>query len=116
MAAIASIVATGVIGAFAATETTLTASDTITIARGKCQLLTLRNNTGGALTIKIDGDAGTSVNIPGYGSGIDVSGGYQIQLADGAQKAVILSTISMWTGGTVSIKDGTGATVQLFDI
>lgn len=115
MAAIASIAASGTIGAFSATESTLTASDTITVSPGKCQLLALRNATAGALTVVIDGADGTTVSIPGYGTA-SVAAGYSISLAAGEQKAVILSTISMFLQGVVTITGGTGAKIQLFDI
>lgn len=116
MAAIASIVASGVIGAFAATESTLTSSDTITIAPGKCQLLALRNATAGALTITVKGADSITANIPGYGGSVSLSAGYQITLAANEQKAVILSTISLYLQGVVTITGGTGAKIQVFDI
>ncbi len=115
MAAISSIVASGVIGAFSSTESTLTSSDTITVAPAKLQLLSLRNATAGALTVVIDGADGTTVSIPGYGT-VSVASGYSISLAAGEQKAVILSTISMFLQGVVTITGGTGAKIQIFDI
>lgn len=115
MAAIASIVATGQIGTFAATEATLTASDTITIAPGKEQILLLRNGTGGALTATVDGDAGTTANIPGLGS-VSVAAGYAITLAAGESKAVRLSSISLYCQGTVYITGAAGLKATLFDI
>ena len=39
-----------------------------------------------------------------------------IVLAAGEQKAVILSTISLFLQGVVTITGGTGAKIQLFDI
>jgi hypothetical protein len=115
MAAIASIVATGQIGAFNAAEATLTASDTITIAPGKEQLLVLRNGTAGSLTATVDGDAGTTANIPGLGS-VSVAAGYPVVLAAGESKAVRLSSISLFCQGTVYITGGTGLKATLFDI
>jgi len=95
MAAITSIAASGVVGSFDTTESTLSASDTITIAPGKCQLLVLRNATAGSLTVTVDGADGASATIPGYGV-VSVAAGYPIVLAAGAQKAVILSSISLY--------------------
>lgn len=115
MAAIASVVATGQIGTFAATESTLTASDTITISQGKEQLLVLRNGTAGSLTATIDGDGGTTANIPGLGS-VSVAAGYPIVLAAGESKAVRLASISLYCQGTVYITGGTGLKATLFDI
>lgn len=115
MAAITPINATGAVGAFAAAAVTLTASDTLTVKPGKLQLLMLRNGTAGALTVVIDGDGGTSVTVPGIGS-VAVSGGYSIALAAGESKAVILSSISAFTQGTVAVTGGTGASAQLIEI
>ena len=79
MAAIASINASGVVGAFDCTESTLSASDTITIAPGKCQLLVLRNATAGSLTATIDGADGTTdaaiYNNSGGAITLNISGG-----------------------------------------
>lgn len=115
MTAITSIAATGVIGSFACTESILSADDTITIAPGKCQLLVLRNATAGSLTVTVDGADGTTVSIPGYGTA-SVAAGYAIVLAAGEQKAVILSTISMFCQGVVHLTGGTLVKAQLFDI
>ncbi len=115
MTAIASISATGVVGSFAATESTLSADDTITLAPGKAQLLVLRNATAGALTVTVDGDAGTTASIPGYGT-VSVAAGYPIVLAAGEQKAVILSSISLYCQGVVHLTGGTLVKAQLFDI
>lgn len=115
MAAITSINASGAVGAFTATESTLSADDTITIAKGKAQLLALRNATAGELTVTIDGSDGTTVNAPGLGS-VSVASGYAIVLPAGAQKAVILSTIGKYCQGTVHLTGGALVKAQLFDI
>ena len=115
MALIASLIASGIIGSFAATESTLSADDTITLAPGKAQLLVLRNATAGALTVTVDGDAGTTASIPGYGT-VSVAAGYPIVLAAGAQAAVILSTIGLYCQGVVHLTGGTLVKAQLFDI
>lgn len=114
MAAIASINAAQ-LGSFAATPTTLTASDTITFRPNKKQLLVARNPTGGSLTLKIDGDGGTTVSVPGIGV-VNVSGGYDIVLAAGASAAVVLSTISAYCQGVVTLTGAANAVVQLFDL
>ena len=115
MAAIASINVSGVAGSFAATESTLSADDTITIAPGKAQLLVLRNATAGELTVTVDGSTGTTVNAPGLGV-VSVASGYPIVLAAGAQAAVLLSTISKYCQGVVHLTGGTLVKAQLFDI
>lgn len=115
MAAIASINAAAV-GHFAAALTTLSASDTITFSAGKKQLLVLRNPTGGSLTLKIDGDgASAAYQVPGAGS-IDLTGGYDIAVGAGLSRAVVLSTISGYCAGVVTLTGASGMIAQLFDL
>jgi hypothetical protein len=115
MAAISSIDASSPVGDFAAAITTLSASDTITFKAAKKQLLVLRNTTAGSLTVTIDGDGGTTVNVPGLGS-VDVSAGKAITVGVGLSRAVILGTISAYCKGTVTLSGASGLTAQLFDI
>lgn len=115
MAAIASIDGRTQAREFLAPATVMTASDTITINPTAKQLLVLRNGTAGALTPKIDGDGGTTVNVPGLGV-VDVSAGYTFTLAAGETKAVILSTIAHYCKGVVTITGATGVSAQLFDL
>lgn len=114
MAAITSIDATQP-GAFTAAISTLSSSDTITFAPTKKQLLVLRNGTAGSLTLVIDGANGTTVNVPGVGV-VDVSAGYSITLAAGVSKAVVLSTISAYCQGVVTLSGASGLSAQLFDL
>ena len=114
MAAIASINAAQ-LGSFAAAPSTLTTSDTITFRPNKKQLLVVRNPTGGSLTLKIDGDAGTTVNVPGIGV-VTVSGGYDIVVGAGLTFAVVLSTISAYCQGVVTLTGAADALVQVFDL
>jgi len=114
MAAITSTTATG-IGSFSCNEQTLSASDTITIDAGKRQLLTCRNATGGSLTLKIDGDGGTTVTVPGLGS-VSVSGGYDITIPATESRAVVLSTISHYTQGVVTLSGASGCKIQIFNL
>jgi len=115
MAAITAITPASSGGAFLATATTLTSSDTITFAPAKKQLLVVANDTGSSVTLKIDGDGGTTVNAPGIGP-VTVSGGYDITIANGASRAVILSTISAYCQGVVTLTGASGATAQLFNL
>ena len=114
MAAIASINAQ-VSGVFAAALTTLTSSDTITFDARKKQLLVVRNPPGGALTLKIDGDGGTTVTFPGL-PGVSVSGGYDIAIPAGESRAVVLSTISAYCAGVVTLTGAASCIAQLFDL
>lgn len=115
MAAIASITAPAAGGAFAAALTTLTASDTITFRPQRKQLLVVRNPTGGSLTLKIDGDAGTTVNVAGVGP-VSVAAGYEILIPAGQARAVVLGTISAYCQGVVTLTGAVDAIAQLFDL
>ncbi len=114
MAAIASVNARQQ-GAFVAAPATLTSSDTITFDPTKKQLAVFRNGTGGALTAKIDGNGGTNVQAPGLPP-VDVSGGYDIALAAGETKAVVLSSIAAYCQGVVTITGAVGASLTVFDL
>lgn len=114
MAAISAINARAA-GSFAAAISTLTSSDTITFDTRFKQLMVVRNATGSSVTLKIDGDGGTTVTKPGVGS-VTVSGGYDIVIADGASAAVVLNTISDYCQGVVTLTGASGATLQLFNL
>ena len=115
MAAITSLTPPTEGGAFTATATTLTSSDTITFLPAKKQLLVVANATGSSVTLKIDGDAGTTVAVAGIGP-VTVSGGYDIVIANSTAKAVVLSTISAYCQGVVTLTGASGATAQLFNL
>jgi hypothetical protein len=117
MAAIASI-ETNVTGggSFAAPIATLGSSDTITYKAGRKQLLVLRNPTGGTLTLNIDGDgASATFPVPGAAT-IDLTGGFSIAVGAGLSRAVVLSTISGYLQGVVTMTGASGLTAQLFDL
>ena len=100
-------------GAKTVTETTLTASDTFTYQPRTNQLLYLKNNTGGALTVVIDGDGATTVGVDGVGS-IDISSGYSTEsIADGVTMAIPLDTIRKYLKGTIAVTGGTGIIASL---
>lgn len=102
-------------GPFACNEQTLGSSDTITVDASKKQLALFRNATGGSLTLKIDGDGGTSVSIPGLGA-VTVSGGYDIVIPASESRAVVLSAISYYTQGVVTLTGASGMKVQIFNL
>ena len=114
MAAIAAIPVTTT-DFFVSAVTTLGSSDTLTYDASKKQLLVLRNTTGGSLTLNIDGDGGTSVGVPGVGS-VSVSSGVNVTVASGASKSVLLSSISAYLQGVVTLTGASGLTVQLFNL
>ena len=101
-----------VVGAFAVTEQTLTASDTLTFTPARKQLLVLRNDTAGSLTATIDGADGTTVSVPGVGS-VSVASGLAIAVPANSVRAVVLSTISSYLQGVVAVTGGTGIKAQL---
>jgi hypothetical protein len=115
MAAITSVSASGVIGAFACNEQTLSSSDTITIAPASKQLMVVRNATGSPVNLLVDGDGGTSVSIKGLGA-VSVSGGLTIAIPAGESRAVVLSTISYYTQGVVTLSGASGARIQIFNL
>ena len=116
MAAITAIEAgPTVAGAITAALTTLSASDTITFNPGRKQLLVVRNPTGGTLNLNIDGADGTTVNVPGIGP-ISVSSGLTIAIPTLEVRAVVLSTISEYLKGVVTLTGASGCIVQLFNL
>lgn len=103
----------GVNGPVVVTSNTLTASDTFVYSKGNAQILELTNGTAGALTLLIDGAAGTTVQVAGVGS-VDVSAGISIPVAAGQTKFVNLDTISAYLQGTIAMTGAAGLTARLF--
>lgn len=97
------------------TKTTLTASDTLTYNTAKRQILLLQNTTASPVVVTIDGNAGTTIAVPGYGT-IDVSAGKQITVPANGQAAVQLSAISVYLQGTIAVTGGVGVTAMLFEL
>lgn len=114
MAAIASVNARQG-GAFAAAPTVLTSSDTITFDTTKKQLAVFRNPTGSPLNPVIDGNGGTTINVPGVPP-IDVSAGYTFALPGNSTRAVVLGSISAYCQGVVTITGASGAELTIFDL
>lgn len=102
-------------GAFVATETTLTADDTIPYDAKKRQLLELRNPTGGSLTVTIDGDGGTTLAVPGLGAPVSVTGGYSIAVPAGQSRAVVMSTVAAYCKGVVHLLGAAGLAAKLLN-
>jgi hypothetical protein len=116
MAAITAISVNNLTDFIDAPEVTLTASDTITFNSTKVQILLVTNTTAGALSLKIDGDAGTTVPVSGIGA-IDVSGGKTISIpATTGSKMITLSTISAYCQGVVTLSGAVGAKVRLIEL
>lgn len=97
------------------TDNTLTSSDTFTYTASKNPVLILENDTGGALTVTIDGGDGTTIPVAGIGD-VDVSGGYSTgSIADGTHVAIPLNSISHYLKGTIEITGGTGIIAKLLE-
>jgi len=91
-------------------ETVLGASDTLAFASGQKMVLMLRNTSGGALTPKLDGADGTTVDVPGIGP-VDVSAGYTMaSIPNGATVAIALDSIKEFCKGTLTITGADGMT------
>lgn len=102
-------------GAATVTETTLTASDTFTYTESKRPVLILRNASGGALTVTIDGADGTTVSVPGIGA-VTVSSGYSTgSIANGATVAIPLNAIKHYLQGVIAVTGGTGISASLLE-
>jgi hypothetical protein len=75
--------------------------------------LYLNNVTGGALTVTIDGDGGSTQEVSGIGS-VDISSGYSTgSIASGDTVAITLDTISKYLQGTIAVTGGTGIEAAL---
>ena len=96
-------------GVRAATEVTLTASDTFAYDPGvPGSILTLRNPTAGPLSPTITGSlASTSIDVDGYGTVSAAS--YAVGSIPAGQARVIpLDSIKRFLEGTCTITGGTG--------
>lgn len=113
MATIAQTTIADKIGEFTVTETTLTGTDVLVYAPGTGQRLTLRNPTGGAINITIDGAGSTAITPQGYGKTLDVSAGYVIAVPAGAMKCVNLDKISAFLQGAVAVTGTVGVVASL---
>jgi len=93
-----------------ATETTLTASDTLAYDPGSPgSILTLRNPTAGALSPVITGSlANTAIAVAGYGTVSAASYTAIGSIAAGAARVIPLDSIKEYLAGTVTITAGTG--------
>lgn len=106
MPVIKAVAPQGTNGKFAVAPTALTGADTLVYSAGKLQTLYLYNTTASAVTVVIDGDAGTTIAPPGYGGTVSVAAGYSIAIAAGALQAVALPSIKAFLTGTVNVTGG----------
>ena len=103
-------------GAFTSDFDTLSAADTLTFDPTKKQLLVLHNTTGGSLTLTIDGNGGTTVQVDGLGAPVDVSAGISIAVPAGASRSVILASIKHYLQGVVNLTGAATLKAALFNL
>jgi len=116
MALITPIALSSLVDFVDAPSTILTATDTLVYLPNKVQILLLENTTGGALSLTIDGDASTTVNVPSVGA-INVAAGKTIAVpATTGTKAITLSTISAYLQGVVTLSGAVGLKVRLIEL
>lgn len=113
MAAIASVTAGN--GAFTATETALSADDTITYDSRHKQLLQLRNTTASPVVVTLDGSTGTTVAVSGLGD-VSVASGLAITVPANGVKSVVLSTVSAYCQGVVHLTGGVGVSAIVYNL
>lgn len=92
------------------TVNTLSASDTFTYTPSVNMTAVFNNTTGGSLTVNLKG-ATPSAAYPVVGTGEvkDLTGGYSITVAAGAQKSINLDKIALYLAGTTGVVTMTGA-------
>ena len=97
------------------TVVTLTGTDDFVYTAAKKPVLVLDNVTGGALTVVIDGDGGTTVSVDGVGD-VDVSSGFSTaSIAAGSKVAIPLYSINKYLQGTIAVTGGTGIEASLLE-
>lgn len=103
-----------VAGAFTASKTTLTASDTLTYVPNVNAELIMYNTTGSPVNVTIDGSAGTTVPVPGAGAQtFSVATGLVVAVPANEFVVIRLDTISAYLNGTVAVTGGTGVVAAI---
>lgn len=116
MAALATTSLTAV-GANTTPASTLTASDTFTYNSASNQILVLRNDTAGALTVNLLGNSASTIAVAGLGV-VSVASGYSTgSIAAGATVTIALNTIAAYlSGSSVTVTGGTGISATLYQL
>lgn len=73
---------------------TLTLSDTFVYKPGAKQVIILKNDTGSSVTVTFSGNEKDEAVLPGFLQTVDVDGGVDIVLADGAEVLLLTDQIS----------------------
>jgi len=92
-------------GVFTLTWSTLTASDTFTLASN--QYLLFWNDTAGSLTAVVDGAGSTTKTVDGVGA-VDVSAGVSVVVAAGASKVLNCNSRKAFLQGVITITGADG--------
>lgn len=93
------------------TETTLTASDTFSYQAG--DILLLRNPTGGALSITLDGAGGVSWPVDGAPDINTTAGLALASIPTLGARVIPLDTIRAYLLGVTTVTGGTGAIASI---
>ena len=92
-------------GVFPVAFSTLSASDTITIASN--QYLLFNNTTAGSLTALVKGGASANVTVPGVGV-VSTSSGVSVAVPQGESRMVNVNSRSEFFKGVVTITGAAG--------
>lgn len=115
MAAIPNASKTG-LGPINVAKTALTASDTLTYNANTGQELYMYNTTGTPVVVTIDGNAGTTVPVPGAGATtLSVASGLAVTVPANDFTLVKLDTISAYLKGVVGVTGGTGVSAIILN-
>lgn len=99
--ALLNITARDVNGTVTDSVNTLSASDTFTYTPSLNMTAVFNNTTGGTLTVNLKGSAPSATYaVIGTGETKDLTTGYSIQVAAGAQKSINLDKIALYLAGT----------------
>lgn len=110
MAVIATVTARGKPAEFPVVPTALSGTDSLVYKPSAVQTLFLQNTDVAPVTITIDGDAVTTVALPGQGKAINNAAGYAITVGAGAIVAIALGTIRNFLTGNVAVTGGAATT------
>ena len=104
-----------VVGPFAVASTTLTGTDTLAYTAGASMALTLTNTTGSSISIKLLGNAASTVNGPiGYGGTLTLTDGYTVAVPANSSQHLVLDNVSLFLAGTsVAVTGTVGCTATL---
>lgn len=111
--AVIAITSKDVTGVATDTVATLSASDTFTYTPNVGMYAVFNNTTGGSLTVNLKGSAPSATYfVSGTGSTMDLTAGYNIVIAAGAQKSINLDKIAAYLAGSGTVTMTGAATLK----